>query len=320
MALLPRYHSCSFRLTDMVTLSIAGLLLCNLGAIVRGQSVSENLARTAEIEASSEHSGGYLARFVADGRIPEPECRQDTGQAWAAKGKQHPDGVRLQFRWPQPVSIAEVIYFGRTAFEWQENWKDFEVYIDSDLEPIVRGQLQLGHGPQRIRLPKAVQATCLKIKFLTSYGGSNPGASEIQVFAVSERQPNMSSLITPDTLAVRRRQSLVDRCLASVAESPDLRHQVQDGVLGFSKMVVVQRREFNPSHVYTYHTEGQKAGRGTLRRRPYHRPSTTHPANRRLGRVSARCKSLLRRQHDSLQLETSSRPETAAVHHLRRWE
>jgi hypothetical protein len=263
MALLPRYHtSCSSRPIDLVTLSVAWLLLCSLGAIARGQSASENLARKAEIEASSEYSGGYLARFVADGRIPKPESRQDTGQAWAAKGKQHPDGVQLEFRWPQPERIAEVIYFGRTAFEWQENWKDFEVYIDSNSEPAVRGQLKIGHGPQPIRLPKTVQATCLTIKFLTSYGGSNPGASEIQVFAVPQRASSFGSLITPNTFAAQRGQRAVERSLASVPENADLKRQVQDGVLGFSKLVVVQRREINPTHVYTYHTEGQKAGGG----------------------------------------------------------
>ena len=38
--------------------------------------------------------------------------------------------------------------------------------------------------------------------------------------------------------------------------------RLRQGQLGFDKLVVVQRREINPTHVYTYHVEGFGAGGG----------------------------------------------------------
>ena len=107
----------------------------------------------------------------------------DIGHAWCAQGNSHPQGVTLVFTWPEPVAVAELVYFGRTAWQWEENWKNYEVYVSSADQSVAAGELQPGHGPQRIRLPETVTTTSLTLKFLSSYGGSNPGASEIQVFS-----------------------------------------------------------------------------------------------------------------------------------------
>ena len=56
------------------------------------------------------------------------------------------------------------------------------------------------------------------------------------------------------------------------ASSAELDGRLRAGELGFTRLVVVRRHPINPSHVYTYHTEGQKAGGGLylvdLARRP----------------------------------------------------
>jgi len=148
-------------------------------------SLPENLAPKARISADSVYSKDYQARFVADGSVPVAEGRQDVGRAWCVKGKTHRDGAALTFRWPAPVRVAELVYYGRTAWFVNECWKGYEVYLDGGTTPVVKGQLEMRHGPQRIKLPRPTSVRTIRLKFTSSYGGYNPGASEIQVFAVS---------------------------------------------------------------------------------------------------------------------------------------
>ncbi len=49
---------------------------------------------------------------------------------------------------------------------------------------------------------------------------------------------------------------------AGPAESPELAARLKTGALGFQRLVVIQRQVLNPTHVYTYHNEGFKAGGG----------------------------------------------------------
>ena len=55
------------------------------------------------------------ARLVADGKIPAVGRCDGGGKEWAARGNEHPKGVTLTFAWPAPVTVAEVVYFGRTS-------------------------------------------------------------------------------------------------------------------------------------------------------------------------------------------------------------
>mgnify|MGYP000317236507 CR=1 FL=1 len=50
--------------------------------------------------------------------------------------------------WPQPVNVAEVVYYGRTAWFMNECWKDYEVYLD-DYEAAER------YAAEAISLPGA---------------------------------------------------------------------------------------------------------------------------------------------------------------------
>ena len=123
----------------------------------------ENLAPQATISATSHYSARYVAQLVADNQIPGPMSHADEGKAWCAQGNRHPQGVRLTFTWPAPVRVAELVYYGRTAFQWEENWKEYEVLSDPEAPAIASGQLLSGHGPQRIRLPAPVTTDTLTL-------------------------------------------------------------------------------------------------------------------------------------------------------------
>ncbi|MHB8955053.1 MAG: HzsA-related protein [Pirellulaceae bacterium] len=235
-------------------------------ASVRGASAQEereaqrvNLALTASITASSVHSPQYVGQLVADGAIPPAMSQADVGRTWCAQGNNHPQGVTLTFHWAEPVQISELVYFGRTAFQWEENWKDYEVYVEAGKKPVTEGQLQPGHGPQRISLPEQITVSSLTLKFLTSYGGSNPGAAEIQAFADRLPDSAYAAFTPPAPVAAPVVRPIVESALP---ESAELARQLASGELGFTQLIVVQRHEFEPSHVYTYHVEGQRPGGG----------------------------------------------------------
>ena len=212
-------------------------------------ALPENLAAKAKASASSEFSDQYLAQFAIDGKVPAPAGSDDLGRAWAVKGDTSRGGAEFTLEWSQPVTVAEIVYFGRTAFQIQECWKDYEVYLDAAAQPAAKGQLKMTPGPQRIKVGPA-QASKVRLKFLSSYEGSNPGASEIQVFAESPSDKALAAFV------------LSQGGIAAIEESEELAGQVADGKLGFDRMILIKRRVLNPSHVYTRHCEGFSAGGG----------------------------------------------------------
>jgi hypothetical protein len=219
----------------------------------------ENLARKAIATASSEYSQDYAASKAIDGLIPAPMGKADVGKAWAAKGAHHPDGVTFTLDWPVPITIAEIVYYGRTGWLWTENWKDYEAYLDRDPAPIVKGRLECGHGPQRVRLPGPRQAMRVRLKFLSHWGGQNIGAAEIQVYAET---PPEGALGKFEAAAPPAADGPPPAVAAAVKESPELAAKLKAGDLGFTRLVVAQRHLVRCSHVYTYHCEGQKDGGG----------------------------------------------------------
>ena len=146
------------------------------------RSGPENLARKAKLTASSEYSAAYAARFAADGTIAKAGAATSAKMDWAAKGNDHPDGVVLTMSWPKAITIAEIVYYGRTA-TGVECWKDYEVYLDDAAKPVLKGQFKPGHGSQRMTLASPAGAKKVRIKFLSSHFGLNPGAAEVQVYA-----------------------------------------------------------------------------------------------------------------------------------------
>ena len=97
------------------------------------------------------------------------------------------------------------------------------------------------------------------MKFLSSYGGSNPGASEIQVFAVPLPDATYAAFTPPVRTPAPAPPPIVE---SNLPESAELAEQLAQGALGFTQLVVVQRQSVDPTHVYTYHVEGQKPGGG----------------------------------------------------------
>lgn len=155
----------------------------------------KDLAASARISANSEYSTQYLAKFVSDGSVPGPGSHEDPGKAWCVKGNTHRNGAELRFEWGKPVTIGEIVYYGRTAWFMTECWKDYEVLLDDSDRPVMTGRLAQEHGAQRIRLSSPVRARSLTIKFTSSYGGPNPGASEVQIFEKSPSDKDLVKLV-----------------------------------------------------------------------------------------------------------------------------
>ena len=216
----------------------------------------ENLAPRATATASSEHSDRYQARFATDGKVPKAGSQADLDQAWCVQGNTHRGGAELSLEWTNAVPIAEVVYYGRTAWFAEECWKDYAVRLDDAPAPAAQGRFEMGDGPQRIRLATPARVRKLTLKFVSSYGGFNPGAAEIQVFAAS---PADGALGKFTKLAPGRPDLYLNE---EIEESPELAGQLRAGKLGFGRLLLIQRRELNPSHVYTYHVEGFGAGGG----------------------------------------------------------
>ncbi len=254
----------------------------------------ENLAPKARITAESEYSGSYVGRLVADGRIPARGSQDDVGQAWCVRGDTHRGGASLSFEWEAPVTVGEVIYYGRCSWFDSECWKDYQIFADDTGAPVAAGRLQETHRPQRITLVQPVNVRKLTLKFLSSYGGPNPGANEIQVFsrriADSELKnmlrrmqvgyPPMVEEVDCDKLReliadLRAEHGAVyagyaDHLLQlkelqeAGEQNADALESLERDVLLFDvdRVVVIRRHEIVASHVYTYHYEGFRPGGG----------------------------------------------------------
>ena len=212
------------------------------GALPESQDLPVDLAPTARISACSHYSADYLPAHVADGVVPEADGRSDLRRAWCVDGTKNRNEGWLRFEWDEPRAIGEVVYYGRTAWMLSECWKDFELQVGDREEPVASGCLEMRHGPQRINFDR-VETRTLTLRFKSSWGGQNPGASAVQIFSVSAPA---SALLVPMPLG----------------DSPELAAKMSSGELGFQQLLVVQRQILEPSHVYTYHNEGFRPGGG----------------------------------------------------------
>ncbi len=245
-----------------VVFSVVVLVLCVVSPAVESKTqLPQNLAAKARISANSQYSKDYEAKFVADGHIPKADAKNDPRRAWCVQGNTHRNGAELTFEWDKPVSVAEIIYYGRTAWFLNECWKDYEIYADGDATPLTKGRLEMRHGPQRISLPKTGTVRRLLLKFTSSYGGLNPGASEIQIFATKLAADHWKE-IDQAILLQSDPYYLKDKEMLQKPQSRRLAEDLRAGELGFRSLVVVHRHATEPTHVYTYHNEGFKPGGG----------------------------------------------------------
>jgi len=239
-------------------LLIVMLLVCHVS---QAADLPQNLATKAKISSNSQYNNDYLAKFVADGQIPNADAKNDPRKAWCVQGETHRDGAELIFQWDSPTPVGEIVYYARTAFFLNEGWKDYEIYADSQGRPLAKGRLEMKHGPQRIALPQAETLRTLKLKFTSSYGGFNPGASEIQIFPTMLNDQQIKKL--NDTALLQSNPYYKeDIGRQQTPESRKLEEDLNSGKLGFRSLVLVHRHTLNPTHVYTYHNEGFQAGGG----------------------------------------------------------
>lgn len=273
-----------------------GLLIFTASAIAADQpSLPDNLARTAQAAATSEHNASYLAKFAIDGRIPPPgSAAQDLSAAWCVLKAKTGDAADFTLTWTEPVRVAEIVYFGRTSWFMQECFKDYEVYLDDAERPAAKGAFAMLHGPQRIAVGPA-SARKITIKFLNSHGGLNPGAAEIMVFgqALSRQQVaqlnRLSGAVEIAGVDQVSREALGElirslqqahgaayaagpRHLAELAALPAEEDEATEQALArlqreallfdIDQVLVIKRHEIDASHVYTYHYEGQQNGGG----------------------------------------------------------
>ena len=239
------------RLTRVTLVLLAVAATADAGA-------PENLAPKATIAADSVYSNRYPAKGVADGVIPKPMDKDDIGRCWVVQGATHRSKARITFAWPQPVTVAEIVYWGRTGWHWGENFRGYELYLDDAKAPALKGQLKAGHGGQRMTLKQPAQVRTLAIQFTSSYGGPNPGASEIQVFAQKVADKALGTFVKPNKYDPQAPPP------PQLEESKELARRLKAGELGFTKLVLAQRHHIRCSHVYTYHCEGQRDGGGLV--------------------------------------------------------
>jgi hypothetical protein len=235
----------------------ARLAVCAAGAALGVRAaplpaLPENHAAAAVVAADSVYSAAYEAVFVADGKVPVERSGQDLRQAWCVNGATHRGGAELTFTWPAPVNVRELLYFGRTAWMLSECWRRCEVWCDEDAQPALSSDLEQRHGPQRLTLPQARSVRALRLRFTASFGGANPGASEVMIFSVP----------VPEAALARFRTDFYESAASGSEATRQALAEARAGRLGFDTLLMIQRRPLDPSHVYTYHVEGLSKGGG----------------------------------------------------------
>ena len=244
----------------------------------------DNLARTARVSATSVYSGQYEAAFAVDGVIPgEASQGADLGRSWCIRGETARDTADFVMIWDEPVAIGQVVYFGRTSWFVSECWKDWELYLDDQPQPVAKGSFAMKSGPQPVTFPKATVRK-VTLRFLNSYGGPNPGAAEIMVLSeprtdaqlqkMFHQGPDYESKPDPEKLQslimkLRTDRQKYQRLFAEVCFTGDEDdfHAIKRDILlhDIDFLVVIKRHEIDASHVYTYHYEGFRAGGGLYR-------------------------------------------------------
>lgn len=235
-----------------VMVSILSLVLLFGGFVAQGKAESRNIAPDATITESGRYSDDYLGAFTADGQIPESQSGQDRGRAWCVPQAQAP-GATLAYAWPEVVTVGEIVYYARTAWLWNENFLQVEIYTDAASVPVAKADLRRGHGPQRITLQTPMQTRTLTLRFTRADTGPNPGASEIQIYSTPP-EPGVLGVFRPapgEPMEFEHSQKLAE--------------WFTSGDCGFDSLLVIQRQAMNPSHVYTYHNEDFRAGGGLYR-------------------------------------------------------
>lgn len=283
------------RFSSLLFLVAVTTSFCPATDSARGaDALPPNLAESARASATSEYSASYQAKFAVDGKVPPAGSQAaDLNAAWCVLKRETGDRADFTLEWASPVELSELVYFGRTAWYMSECFKDYELLLDDSQQPVAKGTFQQTHGPQVVKFsPTTVRRVTLR--FLSSYGGPNPGAAEIMAFAKPLSKVEMTALCkatgtapttvdgSADPNALRElivwlqkthgegykqasehlaRLTQLERQEADASETlADLQRQVL--MFDIDRLLVIKRHEITASHVYTYHYEGQQNGGG----------------------------------------------------------
>ncbi len=246
------------RKTVRTILWASGLLALTLSASMAQAAWPENLAPKAKVSATSEFDANYTAQFAVDEQLPEAGSQNDSRQAWAIDRAKSGPQAEFTLAWDQPVEVAEIVYFGRTAQVLYQCWKDYEVYLDEDTTPVAKGAFEMAHGPQRIAIEKR-SVRKIRLKFLNSHGPHNPGASEIAVFSVSPSEEQLDSF--PEMPAPAGPPWVEPAALPPFAENPFQRQvEEQAALLASDKAEVRCVALRNLSQMRAYEAADRVAG------------------------------------------------------------
>jgi sialate O-acetylesterase len=193
---------CTRALVANRAVRLAGVIA--LGALSGASSAAPlgpaavNLAATATVTASSEQPH-LPATAVADGRICRPNAMLGEFGSWAVVGDTAKGQAEISFAWPQPTTVAEVVYVGRCAWGEGETFREYEIRAEGRPEPVARGEFEKRAGPQLVSFAP-VETPRLTIAFLSSHGGANPGANEILVFSTPTADVERAVAFAPNSI------------------------------------------------------------------------------------------------------------------------
>ncbi len=159
--------------------------------------IIKNLGNTAKISASGQYSQAYNPKYMSDGKIPEANSHQDQREAWCVPQALSKEAW-VNFEWKKPVQIESVVYWGRCAWMTTENFSACQVYVNGAERPTTSVTLVRGPQAQVITLPAPVNAKQIRLVFPSNFGGSNPGASEIGIFAATPSKAQLAQYESPE--------------------------------------------------------------------------------------------------------------------------
>ncbi len=287
------------RIVGLPMLSVTALLFA-LTQAARQQAdapPAQNLAPAAQVTASSCFSDAYQPRYVTDGQVPYPLSMDDLGRVWTVAAA-HAAQAWIRFEWPQSVPVQQVAIYNRNAWSMDEHWRRVELCVNDDTQPAAVLTAQSGHGPQCLTLPEPQTVRSLTLRLSEPVSG-NPGLSEVQIFdrALSTAQlpvfagpHEMYRVTNPmvDVVDVQQLHEMIDRlqrlhgeryrqaaahreALRALRRRAASGEDVAQALLTLQRdvmtwdipaLLVIERHEINPSHVYTYHCEDFKPGGG----------------------------------------------------------
>ncbi|MCF0234722.1 MAG: hypothetical protein HUK22_07080 [Thermoguttaceae bacterium] len=182
------YRRVSAALAWTAALTIGGLCasLC-----ARADEIDDCIPNLAFLARASADQEAYSTPIYGaiDGWAARNSKESDIWRSWTVDGDKCGGKTWYRLEWEEPQTVGAVVYFGRTSPN--HGFREYEIWLDDDSEPVVKGEFQRGNGGQIVEFePREI--TSLRIQFLNAWDDIRWwGASEIAVF---ERRPTEAEL------------------------------------------------------------------------------------------------------------------------------